>query len=281
MTTRLELFRERRRCYGHVVRHPITLTLGLIGFFTTALTAGLMAAVASLAAVAAAAVLAVQWRPIRRLVTRAVEATERSRRAALREARLEEARSSRRGDLVELACLIEEIHRNDATATAEVEQVVDAFVERAVRSERLSTAVAPAAAICLPAIEPGDRSAALHRELMQRRAAHHDQCMRRARALDRELDAILELVRLVAQRTACPTDLDDEADDLIERRLWEMDLRDEALARVDRTLTCEELPAAREPDFGPADDDAAGTRHRGECLSGAGQRIAAPRLHAL
>jgi hypothetical protein len=66
---------------------------------------------------------------------------------------------------------------------------------------------------------------------MQRRIRHRDQTARRMEKLIDELEGIDELVRLVAQRTACPSfdlDLDRELD----RRLWELDEVDEALHQL-------------------------------------------------
>jgi hypothetical protein len=57
---------------------------------------------------------------------------------------------------------------------------------------------------------------------------HRDECIRRIERLSDELEAIDELVRLVAQRAACPQ-LDNDLDREIERRLWELDEVDDAL----------------------------------------------------
>ena len=57
---------------------------------------------------------------------------------------------------------------------------------------------------------------------MARRLRHRDECVRRIERLADELEAVDELVRLVAQRVACPP-LESELDREIERRLWELD----------------------------------------------------------
>ena len=66
---------------------------------------------------------------------------------------------------------------------------------------------------------------------MARRLRHRDECVRRIERLADELEAVDELVRLVAQRAACPM-LDGELDREIERRLWELDEVDEALSQL-------------------------------------------------
>jgi hypothetical protein len=66
---------------------------------------------------------------------------------------------------------------------------------------------------------------------MARRMRHRDECVRRIERLSDELEAIDELVRLVAQRVACPQ-IDHELEREIERRLWELDEVDEALNQL-------------------------------------------------
>jgi hypothetical protein len=66
---------------------------------------------------------------------------------------------------------------------------------------------------------------------MLRRMRHRDECVKRIERLADELEAVDELVRLVAQRVACPS-LDGELDREIERRLWELDEVDEALNQL-------------------------------------------------
>jgi hypothetical protein len=60
------------------------------------------------------------------------------------------------------------------------------------------------------------------REIVERRLKHREECLERVQKLAEEIESVDELVRLVAQRAACPQgdmDLDRE----IERRLWELD----------------------------------------------------------
>jgi hypothetical protein len=65
------------------------------------------------------------------------------------------------------------------------------------------------------------------RDIVARRVRHREECLRRVEQLADELEAIDELVRLVAQRAACPT-VDPDLGKEIERRLWELDEVDAA-----------------------------------------------------
>jgi hypothetical protein len=56
---------------------------------------------------------------------------------------------------------------------------------------------------------------------------HREECLRRVERLADELEAVDELVRLVAQRAACPA-IDPDLGREIERRLWELDEVDAA-----------------------------------------------------
>ena len=66
------------------------------------------------------------------------------------------------------------------------------------------------------------------RDIQARRIRHRDECLRRIEQLADELEAIDELIRLIAQRVACPT-LSADLEREIERRLWELDEVDSAL----------------------------------------------------
>ena len=60
---------------------------------------------------------------------------------------------------------------------------------------------------------------------------HRDQCVRKIEELSDDIEAVDELVRLIAQRIAAPhleLDLDRE----IERRLWELDEVDAAMEQL-------------------------------------------------
>ena len=69
------------------------------------------------------------------------------------------------------------------------------------------------------------------RDIQARRIRHRDVCLRRIARLGEEIEAADELIRLVAQRVACPM-LHDDLDREIERRLWELDEVDAAIEQL-------------------------------------------------
>jgi hypothetical protein len=117
-----------------------------------------------------------------------------------------------RGTLLELTQLVDEIERADDGWTGqrfELEDLIDQYVDLAAAHER-----------CLRALRQTDRSelvrnlkdhrmrpAAHHTrvcELLERRIRCWDDCRARADHLEAEIAAIVELIRLLAQRASCP-----------------------------------------------------------------------------
>jgi hypothetical protein len=70
------------------------------------------------------------------------------------------------------------------------------------------------------------------KEIHQRRIRHRQLCMTRVERLADELDATDELIRLCAQRVACPPLVEEQLDREIERRLWELDEVDTAFDQL-------------------------------------------------
>jgi hypothetical protein len=69
------------------------------------------------------------------------------------------------------------------------------------------------------------------RDLLARRIRHREECVKRIARLVDDIEAIDELVHLIAQRGACPID-DMEIERDLERRVWELDEVDDALAQI-------------------------------------------------
>jgi hypothetical protein len=69
------------------------------------------------------------------------------------------------------------------------------------------------------------------REIQQRRLKHREECLNRIDRLADEIEAVDELIRLVAQRVACPP-MDPDLDREIDRRLWELDEVDAAMNQL-------------------------------------------------
>lgn len=217
---------SRRQCWRYLAVQPMTLTIAFASAVLTGVTAGVIAACAALAAVGVAVGLLAQPRPARRLVSREIQAADRRARASARAGRLEGSGSMRCADLAELSRLVDEIEdsREDGSVDLDLQDLLDAYVDRSVAQEGYRNALrTPAVA----RVGGGP----LHAEVTRRRAEHRETCRRLIEQLDAELDAITELIRLVAQRALCPA-ATAPIDDLIRHRLWELDTRDEAIAQL-------------------------------------------------
>jgi hypothetical protein len=115
----------------------------------------------------------------------------------------------------------------------DLRDLVDHFVRLAVSHQRCLDALRFAGSSDLPRVMPmaEPNRSTRRRDIMQRRLRHRDECVRRIERLADELEGVDELVRLVAQRVACPA-LDGEIDRVIERRLCELDEVDAALDQL-------------------------------------------------
>lgn len=69
------------------------------------------------------------------------------------------------------------------------------------------------------------------REIIARRVRHREECLQRIDRLADEIDAADELIRLLAQRAACPS-AESELDREIDRRLGELDEMDAAMRQL-------------------------------------------------
>src|SRR5262249_27794662 len=107
------------------------------------------------------------------------------------------------------------------------------FVRLAVNHQRCNESLRLAGCDTLAAATPIAQASKSkqRRDILQRRIRHREQCVQRMEQLVDELESITELVRLIAQRTACPT-LDLELDRELDRRLWELDELDAALHQL-------------------------------------------------
>jgi hypothetical protein len=135
----------------------------------------------------------------------------------------------------DLRDLVNEIERTDPKEAQrfELQQLLDHFVTLAVSHQKCLDSLRLAGSSDLPRALPlpDPHRSARRREIMARRMRHRDECVRRIERLADELEAVDELVRLCAQRVACPQ-LDSELDREIERRLWELDEVDAALNQL-------------------------------------------------
>jgi hypothetical protein len=135
----------------------------------------------------------------------------------------------------ELRALVEEIERLDEAEAArfELQDLLDHFVQLAVSHQRCIDALRLSRADALPTTPPLPEAGRSSRrsDIIQRRIRHRDNCVRRMAEITDEIEGIDQLVRLVAQRTACGS-LDVELDRELDRRLWEADEVDDALHQL-------------------------------------------------
>jgi hypothetical protein len=224
---------SRLACWWYLALHPYTVVVALSTVFLSGFAAGLAAAATALAGILGSLAAIVRSRLVRRALAGEIERSVRSRRAALRESRLEKLGCGRRAELAELHSLVEDIHRAgqaESAAADELEDLLDLFVDRTIAHERLTAALGARPPVLAAS---ADRPGALHADLVRRRAEHRDRCRQRAAAIDGELDSIVEFVKLAAERAACQADASTGAGVAeIERRLWDMDARDQAFAAL-------------------------------------------------
>ncbi len=223
--------------------HPVSLcalvtTLGIV-----AAQAGVAGALIVVVAFLAACTTAVRFMGVRHAIDRCREDRARFRRGAARNRAIAGTGSARQLQYGELHELVATIERTDPPEARrlELEELLDHFVRVAVEHERCNEAVRLAETSPVPSeppperrvprdVSPPDRRVRA-RAIAARRLAHRDTCKRRIEQLADELDAIEQMVRLVAQRVACPRP-DANLDGELERRLWELEEVDAALDQL-------------------------------------------------
>lgn len=197
--------------------------------------AGLIGAMLALFVVAGLGASSTKYAFVRRHLDRQAEIRERCRREATRLKQLRPTGPVRQQQYIELRELVEEIERSDAGEARrfELQDLLDHFVRLSISHQKCLEALRLAGSHDLPqAIPISDATRSKRRrEIMARRLRHREECLRRVERIADELEAIDELVRLVAQRVACPA-LDPELEREIERRLWELDEVDAALNQL-------------------------------------------------
>jgi hypothetical protein len=197
--------------------------------------AGMYGAVLALLTVIGVAAVTSQWTVVRRHLDGQAVLRERCRREAHRLKQLRPAGPVRQQQYIELRDLVEQVERTDPAEAErfELQDLLDHFVRLALHHQRCLEAVRLSGSHDLPqtvSISEATRSKR-RREIMARRLRHREECLQRVDRLADELDAIDELVRLVAQRVACPT-IEPDLEREIERRLWELDEVEAALRQL-------------------------------------------------
>ena len=196
--------------------------------------AGIIGALLAIAATAVLGSLTTRYSLVQRHLDHQAAAREQLRVESARFRALRPAGVVRQTQYVELRDLVEGIEAADPGEAArfELQDLLEHFVRTTVAHHKCLEALRHAGTdlpITVPMID-APRSKR-RREIQARRIRHRDECLDRIEKLAEEIDATDELIRLVAQRVACPTvspDLDRE----IDRRLWELDEVDAALHQL-------------------------------------------------
>ena len=198
--------------------------------------AGIVGAMLAVVATMALGAVSARYKFVRRHLDHQAEQRERMRRESARFKALRPTGIVRQTQYIELRDLVEGVEATDPVEAErfELQDLLEHFTTVAIAHQKCLDALRLAGAelpLTVPMIDP-PRSKR-RREIQARRIRHRDECLQRIEQLGEELESIDELIRLVAQRVACPTinaDLDRE----IERRLWELDEVDTALDSLSR-----------------------------------------------
>lgn len=196
--------------------------------------AGVIGAIIAAALVIVLGANASRYHRVRRYLDEQNRAQARAKRHCRRLKQVRRTSPARMRHYDELRVMVDEIERLDEIEAArfELQDLLDHFVRLALSHQRCVDALRLSGADALPAPMPCETTRSSRRsDIIQRRIRHRDECVRRMAQITDEIESIDQLVRLIAQRTACPG-FDLELDREIDRRLWELDEVDAAMHQL-------------------------------------------------
>jgi hypothetical protein len=215
--------------------NPVSLSVMAFAVCVGVGYAGMLGALIAMLAFVTLGVGATRYRYVRKQLDRQFEYRIRQKRENERMKLLKPTGPVRQQQYCDLRDLVGDIEKTDISEAKrfELQSLLDHFVSLAVSHQKCLDSLRLAGSSDLPRMlpMPDPNRSARRREIMLRRMRHRDECVRRIERLADELEAVDELIRLVAQRVACPQ-LDNDLDREIERRLWELDEVDEALDQL-------------------------------------------------
>jgi hypothetical protein len=215
--------------------NPVSLSVMAFAVCVGVGYAGMIGALAAMIAFLLLGTVATRYRFVRRQLDKQFEYRVKQKRETERMKLLRPTGPVRQQQYGELRDLIADIERTDPVEAErfELQSLLDHFVTLAVSHQKCLDSLRLAGSSDLPRALPlsDPHRSVRRREIMARRMQHRDECVRRIERLADELEAVDELVRLCAQRVACPQ-LDNDLDREIERRLWELDEVDAALDQL-------------------------------------------------
>lgn len=215
--------------------NPVSLSVMAFAVCVGVGYAGMFGAMIAMLAFVALGAASTRYRFVRKQLDRQFEYRVRQKRETERMKLLKPTGPVRQQQYCDLRDLVAEIEKTDPAEAErfELQPLLDHFISLAVSHQKCLDSLRLAGSSDLPRALPlpDPHRSVRRREIMARRLRHRDECVRRIERLADELEALDELVRLVAQRVACPQ-LDADLDREIERRLWELDEVDDALRQL-------------------------------------------------
>ncbi|MDX2090200.1 MAG: hypothetical protein SFX73_20240 [Kofleriaceae bacterium] len=217
------------------IASPVCVALAVFAACVGLGHAGALGALIAMFSVIIAGGLSARSKVVQRHLDRQSQLRIRARRESARLKQLRPAGPVRQTQYLELRELVEEVERLDPNEAKrfDLQDLLDHFVRISVGHQKCLDALRLAGGndlpIAIPISDPNRMRR--RREIQARRIRHRDECLRRVERLTDELEAIDEMIRLVAQRTACPC-LTTEFDRELDRRLWELDEVDAALDQL-------------------------------------------------
>jgi hypothetical protein len=215
--------------------NPVSLSVMAFAVCVGVGYAGMFGALIAVLAFVTLGTVSTRYRFVRQQLDHQFEYRQKQKRESERMKQLKPTGPVRQQQYCDLRDLVTEIEKTDAAEAErfELQSLLDHFVTLAVSHQKCLDSLRLAGSSDLPRALPlpDPHRSVRRREIMARRLRHRDECVRRIERLADELEAVDELVRLVAQRVACPQ-LDADLDREIERRLWELDEVDAALSQL-------------------------------------------------
>lgn len=214
------------------IASPVCVALTLFAACIGLGYAGLLGAVIATALITLCGALASRLRRVRSHLDEQARLHAAAQRHCRRLKQVRRTSPARLRHYEELRAMVDEIERLDEIEAArfDLQDLLDHFVRLALSHQRCVDALRLSGADALPAPLP-DAGRSRRSAIVQRRVRHRDDCVKRMAAITDEIESIDQLIRLVAQRTACPV-FDLELDREIDRRLWELDEVDAALHQL-------------------------------------------------
>jgi hypothetical protein len=218
---------------GGAVTSPVCIAVAIFAACVGLGYAGVLGAILAMTTIVGLGATATRSSAVRRHIDQQRVMRERCRREIGRLKRLRASGPVRQQQYIELRDLVEHVERMDPTEAArfEMQDLLEHFIHLATTHQQCLDALRLAGSHDLPQTIPLASRSKRRREIQARRLRHREECLRQIDRLQDEMEAIDELVRLIAQRVACPH-LEPDLEREIERRLWELDEVDEALNQL-------------------------------------------------